>query len=217
MPGGRSIKQVVELAPVDVLEELLKRLVEHRAAPDDGGILLDEESDRHHADAVVRGQRDQLAVGVHARALGSEAQHPRLRVAPHVRVEHAHLLAVGRQSRREIGGHARLADAALARADADDVAHLGERALGQRAASELAPQRRLLVVGEDVEADVDADDALDAADGLGHAGLEVVANRAARGGQRDHDIDHAVFVDVDRADHLELDDVAAELGVDNGA
>ena len=31
-------QQVVELAPGDVLEELLDRLVEHRAAPDDGGV-----------------------------------------------------------------------------------------------------------------------------------------------------------------------------------
>ena len=43
-------QQVVELAPGDVLEELLDRLVEHRPAPDDRGVLLDEEADRHHLD-----------------------------------------------------------------------------------------------------------------------------------------------------------------------
>ena len=52
--AGRQIdQQVVQLAPVDVLEELLQRLVEHRAAPHDGGVLLDEEADRHHADALL--------------------------------------------------------------------------------------------------------------------------------------------------------------------
>ena len=33
-------EQEVELAPLDVLEELRERLVEHRPAPDDGGVLL---------------------------------------------------------------------------------------------------------------------------------------------------------------------------------
>jgi hypothetical protein len=52
--------------------------VKHRAPPDDGGVLLDEEPDRHHADAVVRGEGDDLALAVDPRALGAEAQHPRL-------------------------------------------------------------------------------------------------------------------------------------------
>ena len=61
--AGRQVEQqVVELAPVDVLEELLDRLVEHRAAPDDGGVLLDEEADRHHLDAARRLERDDLAL-----------------------------------------------------------------------------------------------------------------------------------------------------------
>ena len=49
------------------------------------------------------------------------------------------------------------------------------------------------------------------------AGLEVAADRAAGGGQRDHHVDDAVLVDVDRAHHLELDDVAPQLGVDDGS
>ena len=80
----------------------------------------------------------------------------------------------------------------------------------------LLPERRLLVVGQDVEADVDAGDAVELADRLGHAGLEVAADRAAGRRQRDHHVDHAVLVDLDRADHLELDDVAPQLGVDHG-
>ena len=57
VPGRQVDEQVVELAPVDVLEELRERLVEHRAAPDDGGVLLDEEADRHdlHAAATRAG------------------------------------------------------------------------------------------------------------------------------------------------------------------
>ena len=49
---GQIDEQVVEHAPVDVLQELGQRLVQHRPAPDDGGVLLDEEADRHDLHAV---------------------------------------------------------------------------------------------------------------------------------------------------------------------
>ena len=66
--AGRQVdEQEVELAPVDVLEELRERLVEHRPAPDDGGVLLDEEADRHDLHAVGL-QRDDLALGRDRRA-----------------------------------------------------------------------------------------------------------------------------------------------------
>ena len=59
---GRQVKQeVVELAPLDVLEKLLNRLMKHRPAPDYGGVLLDEETDRDHLDAACRVQRQDLA------------------------------------------------------------------------------------------------------------------------------------------------------------
>ena len=78
------------------------------------------------------------------RALRAEAEHARDRVAPDVGVEHADALALGGQRGGEVGGQRRLADAALARADADDVRDLGERALGQAVAAELALERALL-------------------------------------------------------------------------
>ena len=53
-PRRQVDQQVVELAPVDVLEELLDRLVQHRPAPHDGCVLLDEEADRHHLHARRR-------------------------------------------------------------------------------------------------------------------------------------------------------------------
>ena len=63
--AGRKVQQeVVELSPVDVLEELLDRLVEHRTAPDDGGVVLEEEPDRHHLDAAGAGKGDDLALRV---------------------------------------------------------------------------------------------------------------------------------------------------------
>ena len=38
--------EVVEVAPVDVAEELLEQAVDHRAAPHDRLVLVDEEADR---------------------------------------------------------------------------------------------------------------------------------------------------------------------------
>ena len=49
VPGGRSQIEVVEVAPVDVAEELLEQAVDHRAAPHDRLVLVDEEADRDHA------------------------------------------------------------------------------------------------------------------------------------------------------------------------
>ena len=46
VPGGRSITRKSSSPQVDVLHELLQRAVEHRPAPDDGGLrVLEEEAD----------------------------------------------------------------------------------------------------------------------------------------------------------------------------
>ena len=52
VPGGRSTSEEVGLVPEDVGEELLERLVQHRAPPDDGLVLLGEEAHRDAAHAV---------------------------------------------------------------------------------------------------------------------------------------------------------------------
>ena len=72
--------------------------------------------------------------------------------------------------------------------------------------AELLLEPGLLAVGEDVEADVDGVHALELGDVLDDGLLEVVADRAAGGGQRDDDLDAAVVADLDRAHHPELDD-----------
>jgi hypothetical protein len=208
-------QQVVELAPRDVLEELRERLVQHRATPHDGLVLVEEEPDRHDLQAV-RLERQDLALGRDLRPLGAEPQHARDRVAPDVGVEHADLLALRRERDGEVDGQRRLADAALAGADAEDVGDLRERALRQApGTAELALQAGLLLVGQDVEPDVDMADACDAAHGAVDGGLEVVLDRAAGGRERNRDVDDPAVLDLDRADHLELDDVAPQLGVDD--
>ena len=181
--AGRQVdEQVVQLAPGDVLEELRQRLVQHRPAPDDRRVLLDEEADRHDLHAVGL-EREDLALGRDRRALAAETEHARDRVAPDVGVEDADGLAVERQRGGEVRGQRRLADAALARADAQDVLDLGQRAGGHRAAAERLLQRRLLRVGEDVEGDGHRADAGDraglAGDGLGEAGCGSGSRRSS--------------------------------------
>ena len=151
-PRWQVEQQVLQLAPGDVLEELLDRLVQHRPAPDDGGVLLDEEADRHHLDATGRFQRQDLALAVDLR-FAVDAEHARDRVAVDVAVERPGRVAFGGQRRGQVGGHRRLADAALAGGDADHVFHLGQRAGRQLAAAERLLQGAFLLVGEDVEAD----------------------------------------------------------------
>ena len=88
---------------------------------------------------------------------------------------------------------------------------------GKLVAAQRLLKVRLLVVGEDVELDGDGRDALDLADVLRDRVDEMGADRAARGGEGDDHAHAPVVGDVDRAHHAELDDVLAELGVDDGA
>ena len=164
-------------------------------------------------------ERDDLALGADLRPLAAEPEHARLRVAPHVRVEHADALALGRQRGRQVRRHRRLADAALAGADADDVRDLRERAGRQpAAAAELAGCSAPFSASDSTsKSTFTPDDAVERADGVGDAGLEVAADRAAGRREGDGDVDDAVGVSVDRADHAERDDVLAQLGVDDGA
>src|SRR6476646_10604204 len=215
-PRRQVQQQVLELVPGDVLEELLDRLVPHRAAPDDGGVVLDEEADRHHLHPAGGVQRQDLALGVDL-GFVVDTEHARDRVAVDVAVERPGRVAFGGQRRGQVGGHRRLSDPALAGGDADHVFHLRQRALRQLAAAERLLQLAFLLVGEDVEADRDGGHAFELGDLAGDGLFEVGADRAAGGGQRDHDLYPAVLLDLNRADHAQLDDRAPQLGVDDGA
>ena len=50
-----------------------------------------------------------------------------------------------------------------------------------------------------------------------HVVLELRPQRAAGGGERDGDVDRAVGPDLGVAGHAQVDDVAAELGIDHAA
>src|SRR5262249_40593361 len=75
---------------------------------------------RDRLDAVALGGHDLLAVGAELRA---QAEHDRDVRAVHVAVENRDAAAGLRQRERQVHRYGRLADAALARADGDDVLH----------------------------------------------------------------------------------------------
>ena len=136
--AGRHVDdERVELAPVDVREELLERAVQHRAAP-------------HHRARCRRGRtRSTSASGRRAPAARSscrrrpgrwlDAEHVRDRVAVDVGVEHADPLAPGGERRGEVRGQRRLADAALAGGDRE---HARAAAPARSIFSGRPPRRR---------------------------------------------------------------------------
>ena len=144
--AGRQVDdQVVEVLPVGLAQQLLQRLRGHRAAPDHGLVLVDQEADRHHLHAVVLQRLHGLAV----LALGParDAQHHRQAGAVDVGIEQADAGALGRQRERQVGGGGALADAALARGHGDDVLDVGHQL-------HAALHRMADHLGRDVDRDV---------------------------------------------------------------
>ena len=124
--AGRQVDdQVVEVGPVGLAQQLLERLRDHRPAPDHRVVLLDQEADRHHLDAVVLHRLHGLAVARFGPAV--DAHHHRLARAVDVGVEDADACALGGERERQVDGGRALADAALARRDRDDVLHVRQQ------------------------------------------------------------------------------------------
>ena len=144
-------------------------------------------------------------------------EQPRHRVAPDVGVEQADDQPTAGESDGEVHTHRRLADSALAGRDREHPRRRGK--IGRdgavlRLEPSLRHQRRPLRRIHHAGADIDT---LHAGKGLDLAldiGPELVAERA--GGDREGDLDsHHSAVDLDAADHAQLDDVRAELGIDD--
>ena len=134
---------------------------------------------------------------------------------------------------RQVGGDGRLADTAFARRDQQRPrprAGLGERdgppfgvsvrltLAGRRARITVQPLAQLLavVIGHHGELEVDASDAVEWRDGVGDASCDLVAQRAAGDGEGDEDPDSSVVVQVDVAEHPEVDDRSVQLRVLDG-
>src|SRR5688572_21550389 len=88
VPGARRHvdDQIVELAPVCFTQELGEGLGHHRAAPDHRLLFLDQEPDRHRAQAVGCERLEPLAVA-RDRPLAGQPQHPGLAWAVDIRIK----------------------------------------------------------------------------------------------------------------------------------
>ena len=61
--AGRQVdKQVIDVVPFALEQQLLQGLAEHGAAPDHGLVGVDQKADRHHLDAAVGHYRHEFAV-----------------------------------------------------------------------------------------------------------------------------------------------------------
>lgn len=177
--AGRQVhEEDVEVAPVDVGQELLQRPVEHRPAPHDGGVALGEHADGDDLHAVGVGRHDHL---LDLGGTAGDAEHAGHRVAVDVGVDHADLAALGRHRRGEVDRHRGLADAALAarhRVDTGQRGRLGERdLLGRLTAPELLLEGLALFFAHHVEVDLHPGDTRD----LGDGGGDVTRDRVAQG------------------------------------
>ena len=121
--GWHIDDQVVEVLPTHVAAELLDGAVQHGTAPDHRRVFLSQKPHRDNLDAVLFGRTDHLAVHLQLRL---QAEHDRHVGPVDVAVEHADARAQLRQRHRQVHGHGRLADAALAGAHRDHVLHTRE-------------------------------------------------------------------------------------------
>ena len=123
---GRHIHdQIVEVAPVGFLEQLLECAGHHRSAPYHRRLDINHEADRAGLDAVAHHRLKRFTVG-RLRPAG-DAQHLWLRRAIDVRVQDPDRRALSRQRQRQVDGGGRFADPTLARCHRNDVLDVGQR------------------------------------------------------------------------------------------
>ena len=111
-------QEEVGLAPVGVDEELLERLVQHRAPPDDRRVVGHEEAHGQAAHAVGRRRDDEVADD---QGVGPDAEHLGHREPVDVGVEDADVVAGPLQRDGQVDRHRGLADPALAGRDPEDA------------------------------------------------------------------------------------------------
>ena len=123
-----------------------------------------------------------------------------------VGVEQSHLIAAAGQGDGQVGGDGALAHTALARADSDDVLHLGQHLgrLGGQLAAKLGLHRHL-----HVGADVGVDGGLGGLEYRLHERVGLLVEEDGEGYR--HAVDAQVVLD-----HLGLDKVLAVAGVAHG-
>ena len=197
-----------------IRQELLERAVQHRPAPHDRLVVVEEEADRHQLQPILHGRDDHLVDGD---GLLVDPEDVRNRVAVDVRVENPRAPARLRERNCEVRRQRGLADAALAGGDRDHAAVPGQAddVVALRcAAAELRRQRLTLLGRHHRERERESPYAGNVGERLVDLFLEGVPQRAAGDRQHDRERDDAVL-DLDVPDHVELRHGPLELGVDH--
>src|SRR5687767_9860482 len=121
-------KQVIKLSPISIADELLQCRARHWATPHDGTIGWCKESDRQDLHAVLLdGNDDVLTVDhLHRRLFILAIEHYRYRWSINIGVDQAHSSAGVSQCDSKVACHCRLAYAAFAGSDSENVLHLGQ-------------------------------------------------------------------------------------------
>ena len=179
--------------------------VQHRAAPHQRRLRVDQEADGDQLHAVGHDGFNALAVARERASVGN-AHHQGHVGAVDVRVQQADRRAHLSERDGEVDGHRALADPTLAAADGDRVAHPDVDLAGQA----IVPRHLRIPHNRDLR---------DAGHGLVDRALAIlldhVLERAGGGGEDDGKADVAT---VDRyvTDHVEGDEVSMELRIVDG-
>ena len=201
--SGRQVHdQVVELAPLDVAEELLDRATHQRPSPDHRLALAQEELDRDHLDAVGLDGRDLAFRAGDGRTLGPD--HHGHVGAGDVGVEEPDRGTCPGQSHGQVDADRGLPHPALAGSDGDDVLDSGQRlGSGGRGPSDRRAPTELDLLGPD------------RSKGGLDSRLDLILERTGRRRQLDRErhlrpVEHEVF------DHVSRDQIAPQLGLLDG-
>nr|ACM91076.1 ATPase [uncultured bacterium 34R1] len=123
--------EVVEFAPVGIVDKLFQGIARHCAAPQHGFILIDHKAYREHLHAIFLSRHNQVAAVhfTHIELLVFQTQHLGHRGAENVGVEQTHAVALHGKRHGQVHRHGRLPYSAFARRNAYDVLHARQRHL----------------------------------------------------------------------------------------
>ena len=226
--AGRHVdEEIVEVAPVHIVQELFDRLGEHEATPHEGrAFVFDEHPGGHDfqqsvSDTTFVGNDHRLVVAIDALGLQAVgyAEHARNRESPDVGIEHTDRGAAGCESCGEVDRDGTLADTTLAACDCEDARVDGNLCVGRVLACVPAGavhHGRTFGSGHFAPVDDDLGDVRVHLETGFDVFLQLCSQGAALDGELETHVDDALVGDRYIAHHAQVDHVVAEFRVDHG-